>query len=65
MIESVIIIGEGRERENERGKEVGRSIDPDPIQSNLGGHEGTVMLGTKRRRSRRLPRGRDHPHQEE
>ena len=39
------------ERERERDK---RSVDR-LIQSNLGGREGTAMLGTKRGRSRRLP----------
>ena len=42
-----LIIGE----ERERGK---RSVDR-LIKNNLGGREGTEMLGTKRGRSRRLP----------
>ena len=46
-----LIIGGGREREGGRGK---RSVDRS-IQNNLGGREGTAMLGTKRGRSRRLP----------
>ena len=55
-----LIIGEERERKRERDK---RSVDR-LIQSNLGGREGTAMLGTKRGR-----RGRGavvdclhHPH---
>ena len=43
MMECVrLIIGGGREREGERGK---RSVDR-LIQTNLGGREGTTMLGT-------------------
>ena len=44
-----LIIGEGRE--GERGGK--RSIDR-LIQNNLGGREGTAVLGTKGGRSRRL-----------
>ena len=52
MMECVrLIIGGDREREGERGK---RSVDR-LIQNNLGGREGTAMLGTKRGCSRRLP----------
>ena len=52
MMECVrLIIGGDGEREGERGK---RSVDR-LIQNNLGGREGTAMLGTKRGRSRRLP----------
>ena len=59
MMECVrLIISGDREREGERGK---RSVDR-LIQNNLGGHEETAVLGTKRGRSHRLltpptPRG--------
>ena len=52
MMECVrLIIGGDREREGERGK---RPVDR-LIQKNLGGREGTAVLGTKRGCSRRLP----------
>ena len=59
MVECVrLIIGEGRKREREREK---RSVDR-LIQSNLGGSEGTAMLGTKR--GQVAVDCRHHPHQE-
>ena len=51
MMECVrLIIGGDREKKGERGK---RSVDR-LIQNNLGGREGTAVLGTKRGRSRRV-----------